>query len=123
MSPDCTCIGENDSVLNAARKLAELNVGSMPICGEDNRLKGMLTDRDIVVQTMIELQRQTVVRDTRSAFQNAMQDRFIAEVERLAGRRVTRFLSNSHVGPDLEIELFVLAPAAYTLAQTLAVNQ
>ncbi len=52
MSPDATCIGENDSVLDAAKKLAELNVGSMPICGEDDRLKGMLTDRDIVVKVV-----------------------------------------------------------------------
>jgi CBS domain-containing protein len=52
MSPDCTCIGESDSVLDAARKLAELNIGSMPICGDDNRLKGMLTDRDIVVKVL-----------------------------------------------------------------------
>jgi CBS domain-containing protein len=52
MSPDCTCIGENDSVLDAAKRLAELNVGSLPICGEDDRLKGMLTDRDIVVKVL-----------------------------------------------------------------------
>ncbi len=54
MSPDCECIGENDSVLDAARKLAELNVGAMPICGEDDRLKGMITDRDIVVKVLAE---------------------------------------------------------------------
>jgi CBS domain-containing protein len=54
MSDDCTCIGENDSVLDAAKQLAELNVGSMPICGEDDRLKGMLTDRDIVVKVLAE---------------------------------------------------------------------
>jgi CBS domain-containing protein len=52
MSPDCTCIGENDSVLEAAKRLAELDVGSLPICGEDDRLKGMLTDRDIVVKVL-----------------------------------------------------------------------
>jgi CBS domain-containing protein len=54
MSSDCTCIGENDSVLDAAKRLAELNVGSMPICGEDDRLKGMLTDRDIVVKVLAQ---------------------------------------------------------------------
>src|SRR5687768_18095659 len=54
MSSDCECIGENESVLDAAKKLKELNVGSMPICGEDNRLKGMLTDRDIVVKVLAE---------------------------------------------------------------------
>ena len=54
MSDDCTCIGENDSVLDAAKQLSQLNVGSMPICGEDDRLKGMLTDRDIVVKVLAE---------------------------------------------------------------------
>ena len=54
MSPDCTCIGENDTVLDAAQRLAELNVGAMPICGEDDRLKGMLTDRDIVVKVLAQ---------------------------------------------------------------------
>ena len=54
MSSDCECIGENETVLDAAKKLKELNVGSMPICGEDDRLKGMLTDRDIVVKVLAE---------------------------------------------------------------------
>ena len=54
MSPDCECIGENDTVLDAAKRLAELNVGSMPICGEDDRLKGMVTDRDIVVKVLAQ---------------------------------------------------------------------
>ncbi|TMR16613.1 CBS domain-containing protein [Nonomuraea turkmeniaca] len=32
--------------------MASLDVGSLPICGADNRLKGMLTDRDIVVKVL-----------------------------------------------------------------------
>lgn len=52
MTGGAECIGESESVLDAARKLAELDVGAMPICGEDNRLKGMLTDRDIVVKVL-----------------------------------------------------------------------
>jgi CBS domain-containing protein len=52
MSPDCTCVGENETVLDAAKRLAELDVGAMPICGEDDRLKGMITDRDIVVKVL-----------------------------------------------------------------------
>ena len=51
-SPEC--VGENDTVLDAAKKLAELNIGAMPICGEDNRLKGMLTDRDVVVKVLAQ---------------------------------------------------------------------
>ena len=54
MSADCQCVGENETVLDAAKKLKELNVGSMPICGEDDRLKGMLTDRDIVVKVLAQ---------------------------------------------------------------------
>lgn len=46
------CVGESDSVADAAKQLAELGVGSMPICGEDDRLKGMLTNRDIVVEVL-----------------------------------------------------------------------
>ena len=46
------CAGENETVADAAKKLADLDVGAMPICGEDERLKGMLTDRDIVVEVI-----------------------------------------------------------------------
>ena len=70
-------------------------------------LAGVYTD---VEKTMIELQRSTIVQETRSAFQNAMQDRFIDQVERLSGRDVLAFVSNHHVGPDIEIEIFVLKP-------------
>ena len=52
MSTDCTCVGENETLLDAARMLAEKDVGALPICGEDDRLKGMLTDRDIVVKAL-----------------------------------------------------------------------
>jgi uncharacterized protein YbcI len=61
-----------------------------------------------VEKTMIELQRQALVHETRSTFQQAMERRFIGAVERLTGRRVVRFISAHHVGPDLELELFVL---------------
>lgn len=32
--------------------MTELGVGALPICGTDNKLKGMLTDRDIVVKVL-----------------------------------------------------------------------
>jgi CBS domain-containing protein len=54
MTGGAECIDENDTVLDAAKRLAELDVGAMPICGEDNRLKGMLTDRDIVVKVLAQ---------------------------------------------------------------------
>ncbi|MEU2262206.1 CBS domain-containing protein [Streptomyces sp. NPDC019645] len=52
MTPDATCIGANESVLDAAKRMTDLGVGALPICGTDERLKGMLTDRDIVVKVL-----------------------------------------------------------------------
>jgi uncharacterized protein YbcI len=70
-------------------------------------LGGIYTE---VEQTMIELERSVVVQETRSAFQIAMQSRFIDKVEHLTGRHVLAFISNHHIGPDVEVELFMLAP-------------
>jgi uncharacterized protein YbcI len=70
-------------------------------------LGGVYTD---VEKTMIELQRSRVVQETRSAFQVAMKQKFISAVERLSGREVLLFTSNHHVGPDLEVEVFMLKP-------------
>ena len=74
-------------------------------------LGGVYTD---VEKTMIEIQRTTMVQETRNAFQNAMQDTFIKAVDRLSGRHVLVFFSNHHVGPDIEIELFILTPDGTT---------
>lgn len=52
MSSGARCIGENDSLETAARLMADLGIGSLPICGENGKLKGMLTDRDIVVKAI-----------------------------------------------------------------------
>jgi CBS domain-containing protein len=54
MSAGVECVGENETVIDAARKMAQLDVGALPICGEDDRLKGMLTDRDIVVKVLAQ---------------------------------------------------------------------
>jgi CBS domain-containing protein len=54
MTPGAECIGGDETLVQAARKMRDLGVGSLPICGEDNRLKGVLTDRDIVVKCLAE---------------------------------------------------------------------
>ncbi|WP_410570925.1 CBS domain-containing protein [Amycolatopsis sp. cmx-4-61] len=54
MTSDATCARESDTVHDAAVTMAQKGVGALPICGEDNRLKGMLTDRDIVVKVLAE---------------------------------------------------------------------
>jgi CBS domain-containing protein len=54
MHPGAECIGEGDSVAAAAQKMRDLGVGSLPICGADDRLHGILTDRDIVLRCVAE---------------------------------------------------------------------
>lgn len=54
MTSSPRCIGENDTLLEAAQMMASLDVGALPICGEDKRLKGMVTDRDIVVKCLAQ---------------------------------------------------------------------
>lgn len=64
-----------------------------------------------VEKTLIEVGRQTDVRNVRQAFQDAMENEFKQAVEALAGRRVKSFMSQTHVGPDLAIEIFSLEEA------------
>jgi len=63
-----------------------------------------------VERTLIEAGRFEAVRETRSAFQDTMQERFTSEVEQLVGRKVVGFLSQVHVDPDLAVETFILEP-------------
>jgi CBS domain-containing protein len=46
------CVSDKDTVATAARQMASLDVGALPICGEDDRLRGMITDRDIVIRVV-----------------------------------------------------------------------
>jgi CBS domain-containing protein len=42
------CVSEYETVLDGARKLADLGVDALPICGEDRNVLGMLSERDVV---------------------------------------------------------------------------
>ncbi|KUJ68067.1 signal transduction protein [Streptomyces albus subsp. albus] len=54
MTAGAHCVGAHQSLLDASRMMRDLQVGALPICGDDNRLKGMVTDRDIVIQCCAE---------------------------------------------------------------------
>ena len=54
MNSHAECARTSDTLVEAARKMRDLDVGALPICGEDERLKGMITDRDIVVRCIAE---------------------------------------------------------------------
>ncbi|MFH9728471.1 CBS domain-containing protein [Streptomyces sp. NPDC017254] len=52
MHAGASCVQENENLMDAARRMSELDVGALPICGPDDRLHGIITDRDIVVKCL-----------------------------------------------------------------------
>ncbi|HEX2413711.1 MAG TPA: Na-translocating system protein MpsC family protein [Thermoleophilaceae bacterium] len=105
-----------DAVSEAMAALHERYHGRRPVT-----IRTQMMDKDMlacllgdvytdVEKTMIEMQRKAMVHETRSAFQQAMARRFIDAVEQATDRRVVKFISTHHVGPDLELELFLLHP-------------
>jgi CBS domain-containing protein len=52
MHAGAECIGQNQNLQQAARQMRDRGVGALPICGDDGRLVGIITDRDIVVKCM-----------------------------------------------------------------------
>jgi CBS domain-containing protein len=54
MHEGAECVGEHESLRRVAERMRDLDVGCMPICGDDDRLQGVITDRDIVLQCCAE---------------------------------------------------------------------
>lgn len=52
MSTDITVIREEETMRDAAQRLASDDIGVLPICDSNKQLKGILTDRDIVVHVI-----------------------------------------------------------------------
>ncbi|REK90475.1 CBS domain-containing protein [Streptomyces inhibens] len=54
MTGGVRCVGAHESLFDAAKMMRDLDVGCLPICGDNNKLMGMITDRDIVVTCCAE---------------------------------------------------------------------
>jgi CBS domain-containing protein len=54
MHREAECIDENETLHTAAGMMRDLHVGSLPICGADGQLRGIITDRDLVVRCIAE---------------------------------------------------------------------
>ncbi|MCH7231917.1 CBS domain-containing protein [Glycomyces sp. L485] len=52
MHPSAYCIQTHDTAANAARMMAEHDIGALPICDAEDRIKGLVTDRDLAIQVM-----------------------------------------------------------------------
>jgi CBS domain-containing protein len=53
MTKGAECVSPAASLQEAARKMRDLDVGPLPVC-ENDRLVGMVTDRDITVRAVAE---------------------------------------------------------------------
>ena len=54
MTPNVQCVAEAEIVVDAARRMRDLDVGVLPVCGSDGRLIGIVTDRDIVIRCVAD---------------------------------------------------------------------
>lgn len=52
MSANAECVEPTCNLRQAAQRMQRLDVGCLPICGEGNRLQGMVTDRDIILRAV-----------------------------------------------------------------------
>lgn len=53
MTRDVQLASPTQSIRDAAKMMAEIDAGSLPV-GQDNRLVGMITDRDIAIRAVAE---------------------------------------------------------------------
>jgi CBS domain-containing protein len=54
MKRDVECVRPDDSLQQAARKMRDLNVGFLPVCAEEKKVIGTVTDRDIAVRAVAD---------------------------------------------------------------------
>ena len=68
MNPQVITVEPGASAALAARLISRHNVGALPVCGSDRKLRGIVTDRDIVLRCVApeEDPAQTPVRDIMS---------------------------------------------------------
>jgi uncharacterized protein YbcI len=104
-------------VTNAIVRLQRRHYGKGPTRSKSFLLDDVLVciSRDVlttVERTLVEAGEHSKVRETRLAYEDAMRERFVAEVERVLERRVLGFSSQVLVTRDVAIEMFVLEPVS-----------
>ena len=94
MNPSVISVTTADSTALAARLLSRHNIGSLPVCSPDGRLRGIVTDRDIVLRCVAaeEDPAQTPVREvmTRGCFSLSPDDDCREATRVMALRQVRR---------------------------------
>ena len=101
------------AISNAITKLQRDHYGRGPesvrtLVGYDHIICFLENSFVPVERTLIDAGETAAVRETRLAFQRAMESRFINVVEEISGRKVRAFLSQVSLNPDISVEVFVL---------------
>jgi CBS domain-containing protein len=117
MHTGAECVSEDETLAEAAARMRELNVGALPICGADDRLHGIITDRDIVVRcvadgfdpeimTTGELARASLVwvdaNDSEDQVIRVMTDSGIRRVPVLEDKRLVGMISEADLARHLD---------------------
>ncbi len=95
MTQKAECIRPANSLQEAVQKMKDLDVGPLPVCGDNDRLVGMITDRDITVRAVAEAcdPRATTVKDVMTPdVICCFEDQDIQEAARLMQERQVRRL-------------------------------
>jgi CBS domain-containing protein len=54
MTNDVSSVSPSDPIIEAAKIMQQRNVGCIPVCDQNKEVKGILTDRDIVIRVVAE---------------------------------------------------------------------
>jgi CBS domain-containing protein len=99
MTRDVEVINPNDTVREAAEKMATLNVGPIPVC-DGQRILGMITDRDIVVRVIAKGLDPNVTRVADAMTANVeycfMDDDIRTVLQHMADKQVRRLIVVDH---------------------------
>jgi uncharacterized protein YbcI len=101
------------AISNAITKLQHDHYGRGPesvrtVVGYDHIICFLENTFMPVERTLIDAGETAAVRETRLAFQRAMETRFVTTIEEISGRKVRAFLSTVSLNPDISVEVFVL---------------
>lgn len=135
MNAGVICVGEHETLSAAAQHMRERDIGALPICGDDDRLHGMLTDRDIVIKGLasgLDLTTTTVRELARNGVRyvnadasiqemlNVMEEHQIRRLPVVEGQRLVGMITEADIArhlPEYAVVQFVKAicsPAAIT---------
>jgi CBS domain-containing protein len=95
MKRDVKCLTERDTVHTAARSMADNNIGFMPVCDDDGKVVGTVTDRDLALRVLgANLTSATQVCDvmTREVVSCDADDDLVDAEKRMAEHRKSRML-------------------------------